>query len=173
MRLFVCLDCRSIEELPDYEGPMVWNEEYKIDVPAQDDLLEHLIEPHRQKQHSGHLIHIEDKDWRDKEARDQIIQQIKAGAGGEGLGSEAYAVKDTFQEEALKCFSRHNRPQDGCIDYKDRSKRLGNSILTDEEKSVARREGLKQMQARYLCEFCPVHSNYVQKKQFEKGGMYK
>lgn len=171
MRLFVCLDCTSIEELPDYDGPMTEDLVYGK-VPAQDDLLEYLVTPHRQKQHSGHLIHVPDENWRDREVREQILAKIREGVGAEGLGSEAYAVRNTFQEEALKCFRAHSRPQDGCIDYKDRSKVLGNSILTDDEKREAKKAGLKRTQMRFLCEFCPVHTNYVQKKKFEKQGLY-
>lgn len=171
MRLFICLDCKSIEELPDYDGPMVTDPEYG-EVPAQDDLLEHLVEPHRRKQHTGNLVHVDDEHWRDRELRDQIVKQIRSGAKGEGLGSEAYAVKDTFREEAMKCFNAHRRPQDGCIDYQDRSKILGNSILTYDEKKEAKKAGLKRRQPRFLCDFCVVHTHYVQKKKFEKEGLY-
>ena len=170
MRLFLCTTCESIEELPDYDGPMVYDEDLKVDVPAQDDLLEYIITPHRQKQHAGQLIHVEDHHWRDHEVRGQIIKQIKAGVGG--LGDEAYAVRDTFQEDALKCYRAHNRPQDGCIDYKDRSKILGNAVLDDDEKRVAKKAGLKRTQHRFLCEYCPVHTAYAQRKQFEKSGLY-
>lgn len=171
MRLFVCLDCESMEELPDYDGPMRIDPVYG-EVPERDDLLEHLVAPHAQKQHAGHLIHVDDSNWRDSEIRAQIIKQIKAGVGGEGLGDEAYAVKDTFTEGALDCFRAHRRPQDGCIDYQDRSKILGNSLLDASEKKAAKKAGLQRYQHRFLCDFCPVHAQHVQKKQFEKDGLY-
>lgn len=170
MRLFLCTTCESIEELPDYDGPMVYSEELGTEVPADDDLLEYIITPHRQKQHAGQLISVEDHHWRDHEVRGQIVKQIKAGVGG--LGDEAYAVRDTFQEDALTCFRKHNRPQGSCPDYQDRSKILGNSLLDADDKKAAKAAGLKRYNHQFLCDWCPIHVQ-IQQKQFEKDGLYK
>lgn len=173
MRLFICLDCQTIEQLPDYEGPMIWDPEYKREVPVADDLLEYLIAPHKRGEHRGQLLHVQDKDWHSKTKREGILKEVQEGLSGHtGFDPETYAVRDTFQEDALKCFSAHNRPQDGCIDWHDRSKKLGNSLLTVEEKSDAKKFGLKRQNQRFLCDFCPVASQ-VQQKKNEKSGLYK
>jgi len=172
VRLFVCLQDKSIEELPDYAGPMIYDERYGREVPAHDPELEYIIEPHRRKDHRGHLITVEDEDWKDSHKRQAIIKQIWEGAGHTGFEPETYAVRNTIQEDALKCFSAHRRPQDGCIDWHDRSKRLGNPLLSDGERKATQRFGFKRTHERFLCDYCPVASHHVQKKVFEKEGLY-
>lgn len=170
MRLFMCLTCESIEELPDYTGPVIWDPEYKREVPIADDLLEYLVAPHKRGEHRGQLLHVDDKDWNDKTKREGILKEIKEGVSGHtGMDPEAYAVRNTFQEEALKCFSAHRRPQDGCVDWHDKSKKLGNSMLTYEEKSDAKKFGLKRQSPRFLCDFCPVASQVEHKKSIAQG----
>lgn len=182
MRLLICKQCRSIEQLPDYDGPLE-----KALVPSPDgnliermvppdgaDIhLDYLSEPHRRQEHEGNLVHVPDEQWAIEEVRAGIVEQIRnAMAGGTtGLDPEAYALKDTFQEEALKCFDAHRRPQDGCIDWHDRSKRIGNSLLDWSERKLMKKQGISTKK-QFLCDFCPVASNYVQKKKFEKKGLY-
>ncbi len=164
MRLLMCLECKSMEELPDFSGP-----------PEEDVLLKSLIEKHQFMPgypHHGHLMNIPQETWDNEEHRDAIIKEAWKKAGYTGMEPEFYATQNTFQEEAAKCFSAHMRPQDGCIDWHDRSKRIGNSTLTDEEKKTAREHGLKSKNAVYLCDFCPVRANYVQKKRYEAAGLY-
>jgi hypothetical protein len=183
MRLLICHTCKTIEEVPDYDGPL----EY-ADVPAPDGtlmkaqvppvgadhLLEHISEPHRRQEHIGQLVGVDEENWRDTQTRVEILKQIKdqLAGGSTGLHPEAYALKDTFKEDALKCYSKHGRPKDGCVDWHDRSKVLGNSLLTDEERTAARKRGLTSRKKRFLCDFCPVASQ-VQQKIFDKGGLYK
>lgn len=164
MRLFICLTDRSIESLPDYAGPMVRDPDYNVDVPAYDDVLEHIIRPHRERGCVGHLAHVEDEDWQNDVKRAEIVKQIQAQTGTTGFEPEVYAVRDTLSEEAVKCFNRHRRPQDNCIDYKTRGKRLGNLLLDYDEKKLARSEGLKRREIRHLCEWCPYETIVNQKK---------
>lgn len=152
MRLLVCLDCKSIEELPDFEGK-----------PEDDVLLEHLLNNNHAgatpEPHLGNLIGVEDRHWKDKTKRDEILRQIKEGTRGIAeLDADFYDTKNTFQEDAMRCFKAHQRPQDGCPDYKDESKRLGNPMKDSPQKV-------------YICDFCVVKST-VQQKVFEKRGMY-
>lgn len=165
MRLLLCHDCRTLEELPDFDGP-----------PAADVLLKELAERHRfpdDDRHRGQLLKIEAEDWKDKTRREAIIEEVWKKAGYTGMEPEFYATKNTFQEDAAKCFDRHRRPKDGCPDYCDPSKKLGNSTLTTEERNIAKAEGFKPRGAVYLCYFCPVQANYVQKKKFEAAGLYR
>jgi hypothetical protein len=164
MRLFICLSDKSIEALPDYAGPMVWDQDFKVEVPAHDDLLEHVIAPHQQRGCIGHLATVEDADWENPTKRAEIVKQIWTNAGHTGFDPAVYAVRDTLSEDALKCYNAHRRPTDNCIDYRTRSKRLGNDLLDHDEKKLAKREGLKRREIRFLCEWCPYESVVNQKK---------
>lgn len=157
LRLLICHDCTSIEELPDYHGD-----------PRDDHLLEHLVQAHRfpnGEEHIGALADVERDQWENPEIRKAIIERIgqyrKPGEGG-GVGAEFYATKDTFREDAIKCFNQHGRPKGGCIDYKDDRKRLGNPT----------KEGWQQGAKIYLCDFCPVKT-YVTTEIRHKRGAYR
>lgn len=150
MRLLVCFECNSIEELPDYDGP------HEHDV-----LLEELVSRHgpEEDRHRGTLMQVEDKHWQSKKTRKGIIQQIWKGAKGlDDLDEDYYATKNTFVEDAAKCYNRHNRPKDGCIDYKVHNKRIGNPLKGSPMKV-------------FVCDFCVVKST-VQEKVYKERGLY-
>lgn len=181
MRLLICKTCKTIEQLPDYTGPL---EQALVPSPdgnlierlvppeGADVHLDYLTEPHRRGEHEGNLVQVPDEQWAVEQVRADVVRQIQeAMAGGTtGLDPEAYALKDTFQEEALKCFAAHRRPQNGCIDWHDRSKRIGNSLLDWSERKLLKKEGITPKK-QFLCDFCPVASQ-VQGKKFEKEGLY-
>lgn len=180
MRVLICHNCRSMESIPDYTGPLERAEvpgpdgnlvEQEVPPVGADIHLDHISEPHRRGEHVGTLLHIPDEQWNNREVREGVIAQIRETLtkGVTGLTPEAYAMRDTFTEGALACFKKHGRPSGGCIDWHDRSKKLGNSLLTSEERKIAR--GLPQPKKRYLCDFCPVAS-WVEKQQFDKSQLY-
>lgn len=155
LRLLICHTCRSIQEIPDFQGR-----------PEDDVLLEHLLVAHRfpdGNEHFGKLAEVLRADWEDSVRKAAIIEQIKAAVGGTtGMPSEWYATKDTYAEDALKCYAKHGRPKEGCIDYCDSSKRIQNP-------SRAGWEGGPRV---WLCNFCPVES-YIQMRENHLAGMYK
>ncbi len=161
MRLLQCLNCRTLEELPDYEG-----------VPEGDIHLNYLLERHGpiDARHRGNLFLIEDNKWRQNKA--EICKEIWSNCGYTGMEPEFYSAKNTFEEEALKCYNRHSRPKDGCVDWHEKSKRLGNPMIATDDKFRLKKKGFIIQSQTYLCDFCPVRFNYVQKKQFEKAGLY-
>lgn len=185
MRLLICMDCKTIEEIPDYDGPLETARvpspdgtlmEAQVPPVGADHLLDHISYPHRKQEHRGQLVQVEEEKWRDHVVRNAILKELQEQLKGShtGLDPEAYAIKNTFQQDALKCFAKHNRPKDGCIDWEDKSKILGNSLLTEEEKDAAREHHLLNRGSgsrRYLCHFCPVASQ-VKSKMFDKSGMY-
>lgn len=182
MRVLICMDCETMEQLPDYTGPLELAEvpgpdgnlqERKVPPVGADAHLDYIAEPHRRKEHKGQLIHVPDEDWDNETTRAEILAQVRSAlAGGTtGLTPEAYALKDTFQEDAMRCFNAHKRPKAGCIDWHDKSKRLGNSLLDHEERKLAKQHGLKAPK-QFLCDFCPVAS-HVEHKKVEKKGLYK
>lgn len=149
MRILLCLDCKSMEEVPDFDGP-----------PEFDILLESLVERHRSngEQHLGNLIHIEQEQWDKKSVRDEILKQVKDGLGP-GLGDEFYDTKSTYQEDAMKCFNEHGRPKGRCIDWMDDRKRLGNPT----------KAGWQRGPKVYLCQFCPVATHVVTEIRHKRG----
>ena len=182
MRLLICKNCETIEQLPDYDGPtelaLVPSPdgnliERQVPPDGADIHLDYVSEPHRRQEHEGNLVHVPDEQWANEKVREDIVEQIRAAmkGGTTGLDPEAYALKDTFQEEALKCFDAHRRPQDGCIDWHDKSKRIGNSLLNWNERKTLKQMGVAPKK-QFLCDFCPCASQ-VQGKKFEKKGLYR
>lgn len=67
--------------------------------------------------------------------------------------------RDELKVDALKCFNRHNRPTQGCIDWCHESKTIGRKIGVPPEKR------------QYLCMYCPAGAFYAHKER-EAMGMY-
>jgi len=152
LRLLICRDCRSIEELPDFTGPV-----------EHDVVLDHAVEAHRYpngEAHFGNLADVEESDWRDPSRQAEIVKQITSKTTG--LESEFYATKNTFEAEALKCYAKHRRPDQGCIDWQNSKKRLGNPS----------KMGWQVGPKVYLCDFCPVRS-WVDTQKRSQAGAYK
>lgn len=163
-RLLQCHDCRSIEPLPD--PPSGLNPR---DIqPGQDPLLDELVARHHSdgQAHLGTLHSVNTEDWDDPRReygkRQEILHQINQRSSGAptGLPSEAYALKETFAEDALRCFSQHGRPE-VCIDWHSDSKKLGRP--TPEGKEWQRQN--YKAPAVFLCDYCPVRSLVDQRKR--------
>jgi hypothetical protein len=163
MRLLRCFDCKTMEEFPDPPKGV----DPKNISPGEDPLLDALLEKHKtnQQEHLGQMFDIPDKDWANPDARKQILEQINEKTTG--FEQEFYDVKNTFQEDALKCFQEHNRP-DRCIDWLSDRKKLGRA--TPEGKAW-QKQNQKAPQT-YLCHFCPVASK-VMVAQRAAAGAYK
>lgn len=149
MRLLQCFQCKTVNELPDFDGP-----------PALDVLLETLIEEQHTtggEPHSGNMLFVEDEQWR----RDPVRQEILARLWDQdsGFDPEFYASKDTYREDAMKCFNSHQRPEGACIDWKADNKRIGNPT----------KRGWQEGPKVYLCDFCPVASWVATEIRFKKG----
>lgn len=156
IRLLVCGECKTIEELPWYEGPV-----------EGDTLLEVLASRHEypsgQRHGGANLFDVEEKHWRDPYIQKRIVEEITVRTG-KGLGDEFYNIKNTFQEDAFTCWKRHNRTRN-CDDYKSDRKRLMPN--TRQERKEA---GLPPFRSnRFLCEFCPVQSVYMQRMRAKRG----
>lgn len=163
IRILFCAVCQTLEELPLFDGP-----------PEKDTLLEILVSHHQfdsGEPHKGHLFRLPLLTWHNEAVRKQIIHQIKGG-GSKGLDefdAEFYATKNTFQEDAMKCFSQHLRPQGGCPDYNsDKKILLPNTAVERKEAGLAapsKAPGPKN----YLCQFCPVQSTVLTKARLLRG----
>lgn len=161
IRLLYCYNCKSIEEIPDFEGN-----------PDDDVLLELTIEKHQSAgvPHNGFLSKIGIKTYQMPGAKQQIIKNLRDRVGG-GLADidpEYYATKATFHEDAMKCYDLHLRPAGGCPDYGSDKKKLIPKTQADRKEL-----GLsKSTSSIYLCDFCPVKTHVVT-QQRKQTGMYK
>lgn len=163
IRLLYCYNCKTIEELPDFEGR-----------PEDDTLLEVLVEKHQSAgiPHTGFLSKIGVKIWAQESYRKEIIKNLRTRVGG-GLADidpEYYTTKATFYEDAMKCYSAHMRPKEDCSDWRDSSKRLIPKSTAELRKEVGLESAAKSASTNvYLCDFCPVKTHYVTKSREEKG----
>ncbi len=152
IRLLHCHDCRTLEEIPWFDGP-----------PQYDVLLETVLSRHETNghRHIGKLFDVEKRAWDLPDLRKTIIEQIKGGSSGLAeFDASYYDTRDTFREDALKCYSLHLRPKEGCPDYRADSKRLLPATKADRKEVGLTMEGAPKQ---YLCSFCPVQS-HVEKK---------
>ena len=147
MRILYCRTCDVIEEIPDW-----------MDGPNTDPYLPPLADV-KHKDHYGQLFRLPIGLWLMDDQKRHIIDQIKGGQGAKGLGvvdESYYDTRNTFQEDALQCFQRHQRPKDQCMDWRDESKRL--LPATAQERKEAGLPALTGGPRVYLCEFCPVRA---------------
>src|ERR1700689_5512596 len=118
VRLLVCEDCHTIEEVPDFAGP-----------PQHDQLLSYKVAQHQfdntgRHGHKMDLGRVTEQDWTNHKG--ELIERIQNehGHSNAGLGEEFYDLKSTFKEDAFKCWAvDHNRTED-CGDYRSDSKAL-------------------------------------------------
>lgn len=161
IRLLYCSVCKSLEELPPFEGR-----------PENDVLLQLSAERHETNgvRHTGHLFDVALKLWSSERVRKEIIKQIKGGSKGlDEIDPTYYDSKSTFAEDALKCFALHLRPKGSCPDWRSERKRLVPDTREDRNDL-----GLAPVKADtgpkvFLCDFCPVKSFYIQKQHDAKG----
>ena len=66
-------------------------------------------------------------------------------------------TRDELKVDALKCFNRHNRPKQGCIDW------------CAEEKTIGRKVGVPVGKRQYLCMYCPAAEYYTHRQRIELG----
>jgi hypothetical protein len=166
IRLLICKECGTVEELPMYDGPA-----------ETDSWLKSFAEPHQYPsgtRHIGQLAIVQTKDWQSKYVREDILSEVykrfSLPGTGDGLGSEFYDLKSTFLDDAFQCWKRFKRPSDPShCDY-----RKDNKILLPDTKAERKAEGLdvKDRPNTFLCDFCPVQS-IVSQRQREAAGAYK
>lgn len=146
IRLLFCFQCKSLEEIPDFEG----NPEY-------DDLLQIVIEKHKtlDTPHTGQLMRVPAALWTNPKYREEIAKQIyaKGAPGMEAIMPGYYDVKNQFAEDAMTCWKQHNRTLN-CEDYGSEKK-----ILRPDTKAERKDLGLSPVASgagpsTYLCQFC-------------------
>jgi hypothetical protein len=104
--------------------------------------------------------------------RPQVIEQIQGGgsSGLDAFGTQFYATKMQFAEDAMACYGQHNRPKGQCPDYKSEKKVLKPGTAKD--RADAGLSSTPTGPKIYLCDFCPVKS-FNMTKHHESKGLYK
>ena len=151
IRLLFCHSCRVVVPVPEFHGPV----EY-------DDLLNSRLAEHLFADGRSHELVVGDieKDQCDKKTvQDQIIGKMAEDMGyvppgsATGLGPTFYAVKATYEQDALVCWKQHKRTLD-CGDYRaDKMRILPDTRGDRKELGLSPRR-----QPQWLCSFCPVQT---------------
>ena len=167
LRLLFCMDCRTLEEFPDWDGPV------KDDV-----LLGIISERHRfpnGEEHKGQMFRVPLAAWSRPEIRKELINRIKGeptnALGLASIDEHFYETRNMFFDDALTCYGKHLRPKGRCPDWKHDSKRLQPNIT----KAERREAGLPILNTPsgpkvYLCDFCPAKM-FMQKNFNRESGL--
>lgn len=166
LRLLICNNCVTVEELPDYDGPERYDHWLNDTIKAN----------HTENSgttHVGNLVRVEQSDWLNQEYRRGILAEIHHGIAppghGEGLGQAFYDTKSNYLDDAMHCWRVDHGRTLNCEDFRSDKKRL----LPD-TKAERKDLGLDMKTApnTFLCDFCPYNTIVEQKKR-EKAGQYK
>jgi hypothetical protein len=124
-RILICDTCRTIEDLPLDQMPVEQRQKSMEPEP----LLLKLMERHNHgpvaiaaADAPIKLVEVPDAVWDNPMTRDDILSELRQTWSG--FEPEFYATKQTFVEDAGKCFNQHHRPKEGCIDYHEPGKLL-------------------------------------------------
>jgi hypothetical protein len=158
-RLLYCLVCQSLDELPPYDG-----------VPEQDHLLAIACEAHvfpSGEPHKGKLYVLPLRAWAKTESKKEIIRQVKGGgsAGLAEIDDTFYESRSTFMEGAMECYKRHNKPADGCSDWRIKEKLLVPNTVKERKAEGMAKYTEESGPKTYLCDFCPVAIGVAQRKR--------
>lgn len=158
VRLLFCHDCRSVDQIPDFDGPAQY-----------DHYLTHRVRQHQfpnGEPHRGIMGRCEDTKSAIQSAIDHMANMVQPGTGT-GLGQPLYDLRDNYKAEAMQCWKRHNRTSD-CDDYRHDKMRLWADTKAERraEHLATNRE---ERPNAWLCDFCVVHSLVQQKQRQAKG----
>jgi hypothetical protein len=149
-RLLVCRACGTMNRMRDYNGPPEYDMELVETIERH---MDHSRRPAIPDAHPSQLFRVSDEEAALLDLESTLVQR---------LSDEQVFIKeirDDLKVEALRCFSQHHRPAEGCPDWKSESKVVG------------RKKGVPPPYRTYLCEVCPVAS-HVEFKTREKSGYY-
>ena len=171
MRLLHCNVCKTIDEIPDYEG----HEEV-------DPLVERVVMEHNRRdpmKHGGaatlpmRLAKVDDFEW--QADREKVVKELNRTGMEVGFDPWPWASDshNVFREDAGKCWISHRQPElpgKPCIDYRSEAKRIGRP--TSEGKAVLKDNPKLGSSDPHLCDWCPYQVT-VQTEIRARKGMYK
>jgi len=160
LRLLLCHTDKSVTPLP-------WcGEDNQCQHPGCLEPLEYRLGDHID--HRVSLADVEEDMWKDPRKRSEILKQAveyTQGTGNAaGLGGDFYDVRDTFRDDAMTCWKKHNRTRD-CGDWNTDRMRLYPDTRADRKEL-----GLdpKTRPTTFLCSYCPVNSIKMQRMRKDK-----
>ena len=171
MRLLCCAACKTAEVVDDYTGSL-----------EVDPLVERLVMQHTERDpmaHGGSQLRtspfrlakgISENRWQIPEEREKILAAVNQENKRVGFDLWVAEALDTYGEDALRCYRDHHRPKEGCIDWRDDSKRIGRPTNLG-RKAVKDNYRLGETDP-FLCDWCPVRS-WVDTQVRFKAGLYK
>lgn len=126
------------------------------------------------------LAHVDDAIWNDSDDlkrsvnRKNVLEQLQKTNKSVGHDVWAYEAINTFEEDAMRCWRDHHRPEEGkpCIDFWDDSKRIGRP--TEMGRAFVRDRDYHKLAKKdpHLCAWCPYFSVVVTERRWKRG-MYK
>lgn len=167
MRLLKCMNCRTIEEVPGYDGPEGGEGSAEFDHVLKFFTDQHVNGKCTREDLVKYDLPV--RFWMIPKVKESIEQQLKEGAQGlDVFGTNYYTTKENFSSDAMNCWIKeHNQTRD-CGDYKTDKKQL--KAGTDKERLALGLE-VKGGPKVYLCDYCPVKS-IIQEKAFKQKGLY-
>lgn len=145
-RLLTCKDCATMYKMKDYDGPAEYDMEL---IELCNRHLQQAANPDPDA-HRSLILRCDEKTWEALGDETQIKSEL---ARNEWAVRE---LRDDLKVEALRCFDRHNRPKDMCLDYEDDSKTIGRKI------------GVPKEHRQYLCHYCPASAYVVHRARVAK-----
>lgn len=146
-RLLTCQSCGTMYRMRDYDGPAEYDMEL-IEIINRH--LGQAVNPDPDA-HKSVIFRCDDATWEKLGDETAVKKELMKNE------IEVREVRDDLKVEALKCFQRHGRPADMCIDYEDDSKTIGRKI------------GVPKANRQYLCHYCPCTSYVVHQNRKAKG----
>jgi hypothetical protein len=164
--LFFCHPCNSIDEIPDYDPDNAHN----------DPRIDHIYSAHIRRHPSfedrfilewANLAFAPTRHWKDPEYKKQIKAKLLEGMGKTGFDQSFYDTQNTFKEDALACWQRHNQPafksntQPKCNDYLDDHMEIKPNTNTERKKAGLGTYDETKVRKSFVCEYCPYHMSVV------------
>jgi hypothetical protein len=172
LQILYCSACKETHVIPNAGIPL----------DEVNPLVEELVLRHTERNPMTHgseflemspfrLCVVSDQEWyADSKACLEKAAQNNTTAGFSSADSQwMYDAKDTYSEDALKCFNEHHRPDKSCRDFMSEAKRLGRP--TEIGRTALADVPKKRAQEPHLCHFCPFMS-HVRTENNWKRGMY-
>lgn len=146
-RLLCCKSCGVMYKMRPYDGPAEYDMELLEIIKRH---LEQSPDP-RPESHISLIFRT------DEETASKL--DVETALKGELAKNDIWMrdLRDELKVDALKCFNRHNRPTDGCLDYEDSSKTIGRTI------------GVPKDRWQYLCHYCPAQAHVTEQLRIKKG----
>jgi len=179
VRLLVCPKCETVEPIEWCATEPGANPECGHAQCA--DLLHYRVIPHTAMLADGRVYHsnllltdVAQEDWNRLSTRKDILKNFTAPGDATPYGAELYAIKGTYQEDAMTCWKQHNRTKD-CGEWRHSSKRL---VDQREETKDLRKELNLETRSKhrptmtYLCDYCPMRSIKEDKVNAAKYGYH-